>query len=107
MATVIGLLASSGLRSGERVRLDRSDVDLASAILLARKTKTRKDSLVPVHTTTQTALRLYVGDRDAAFPTSKDQASFLSSRGNRLSATGLQTGFAEVRKVTDFDGGKR
>ncbi|MER9082089.1 site-specific integrase [Mesorhizobium sp. M0895] len=29
-----------------------------------------------------------------------------SSRGNRLSATGLQNGFAEVRKLADFDGGK-
>lgn len=30
MATLIGLLASSGLRSGEVVRLDRSDVDLTT-----------------------------------------------------------------------------
>lgn len=106
MATVIGLLASSGLRSGEVVRLDRSDVDLASGILLVRKTKFRKDRLVPVHTTTQTALRQYVRERDATFPTPKDQAFFLSSRGNRLSATGLQNGFAEVRKVAGLDGGK-
>lgn len=27
-------------------------------------------------------------------------------RGNRLSATGLQNGFAEVRKLADIDGGK-
>ncbi|MER8428658.1 tyrosine-type recombinase/integrase [Mesorhizobium sp. M1403] len=106
LVTVIGVLASSGLRSGEVVRLDRSDVDLANGVLLIRKTKFRKDRLVPVHTTTQTALRQYVHERDAAFPTPKDQAFFLSSRGNRLSATGLQNGFAEVRKLAHLDGGK-
>lgn len=91
MATLIGLLASSGLRSGEVVRLDRTDVDLTNRVLLVRKTKFRKDRLVPVHTTTQAALRHYVRVRDAAFPQPKDQAFFLSSRGNRLSATGLKT----------------
>lgn len=106
MATVIGLLASSGLRSGEVVRLDRSDVDLANGILLVRKTKFRKDRLVPVHTTTQTALRHYVRERDAAFPRSKDQAFFLSSRGNRLSASGLQSAFAKVRELAGLDDGK-
>ncbi|WP_353024075.1 tyrosine-type recombinase/integrase [Mesorhizobium sp. M0998] len=65
-----------------------------------------KDRLVPVHTTTQAALRSYVHERDAAFPMPKDQAFFLSSRGNRLSATGLQNGFAEARKLAGLDGGK-
>ncbi|WP_322884619.1 tyrosine-type recombinase/integrase (plasmid) [Sinorhizobium medicae] len=106
MATLIGLLASSGLRSGEVVRLDRSDVDLTNGVLLVRKTKFRKDRLVPVHTTTQAALRHYVRVRDTAFPQPKDQAFFLSSRGNRLSATGLKNGFAEVRKFAGLDDGK-
>ncbi|WP_267903363.1 tyrosine-type recombinase/integrase [Sinorhizobium medicae] len=106
MATLIGLLASSGLRSGEVVRLDRTDVDLTNGVLLVRKTKFRKDRLVPVHTTTQAALRHYVRERDTAFPQPKDQAFFLSSRGNRLSATGLKNGFAEVRKFAGLDDGK-
>lgn len=42
MPTLIGLLASSGLRSGEVVRLDRSDVGLTNGVLLIRKTKFRK-----------------------------------------------------------------
>ncbi|MER9801581.1 tyrosine-type recombinase/integrase [Mesorhizobium sp. M0142] len=81
-------------------------VDLTSGVLLVRKTKFRKDRLVPVHTTTQAALRHYARERDAAFPTPKDQGFFLSSRDNRLSATGLQNGFAEVRKLAGLDGGK-
>lgn len=107
MATLIGLLASSGLRSGEVIRLDRSDVDLANGILLVRKTKFRKDRLVPIHKTTQAALGHYARARDAAFPTPKDHGFFLSSRGNRLSKTGLVNGFAEVRKLAGLDGGKQ
>jgi integrase len=107
MATLIGLLASSGLRSGEVVRLDRTDVDLANGVLHVRKTKFRKDRLVPVHPTTQAALRLYARERDTAFPRPKDGAFFLSSRGNRLSATGLRSTFAEVRRLAGLDDGKR
>lgn len=107
MATLIGLLASSGLRSGEVVRLDRADVDLANGVLHVRNTKFRKDRLVPVHPTTQAALRLYAGERDTAFPRPKDGAFFLSSRGNRLSATGLRSTFAEVRRLAGLDDGKR
>jgi integrase len=106
MATLIGLLASSGLRSGEALRLDRSDVDLANGVLLVRKTKFRKDRLIPVHATTQAALRRYARERDAVFPTPKDQAFFLSSRGNRLSAAGLQSAFAEVRRLAGLDNGR-
>lgn len=55
LATLVGLLASTGLRSGEAVRLDRGDVDLTSGVILVRKTKFRKDRLVPVHPTTRVA----------------------------------------------------
>jgi len=41
LASIIGLLASTGLRSGEALRLDRADVDLSSGILQIRKTKFR------------------------------------------------------------------
>ncbi|WP_244622180.1 tyrosine-type recombinase/integrase [Bradyrhizobium ivorense] len=53
MATLIGLLASTGLRSGEVVSLDRGDVDLTNRVVLVRKTKFRNDRLIPVHPTTR------------------------------------------------------
>ncbi|MFJ1259254.1 hypothetical protein [Cupriavidus sp. CuC1] len=37
LATVIGLLASTGPRSGEALRLDRADVDLSTGVLQIRK----------------------------------------------------------------------
>ncbi len=103
MATLIGLLASTGLRSGEAVRLDRGDVDLTRGIILIRKTKFRKDRLAPVHPTTLAALRRYARERNAAFPTPVDAGFFLSSRGCRLSAAGLQCNFAKVRKHAGLD----
>ena len=96
LATVIGLLASTGLRSGEALRLDRSDVDLANGVLQIRKTKFRKDRLVPVHASTLTALRDYVRHRDLAFPMPKTPAFFVSTRGTRLSKSGLSYGFGQA-----------
>ena len=89
LATLIGLLASTGLRSGEALRLDRSDVDLTNGILYVRQSKFRKDRLVPVHPTTLTALREYARWRDVAFPHPKSPAFFVSLRGSRLSKTAL------------------
>ena len=93
LTALVGLLASTGLRSGEALRLDRADVDLAGGVLHIRKTKFRKDRLVPVHPTTLTVLRSYARHRDAVFPVPKDPAFFLSSRGNRLSSAGLYAAF--------------
>lgn len=89
LVTLIGLLASTGLRSGEALRLDRADVDLTEGILQVRQSKFRKDRLVPVHATTLAALREYALSRDVAFPHPKSSAFYVSLRGNRLSAKAL------------------
>ena len=106
LTMLVGLLASTGLRSGEALRLDRADVDLVEGVLHIRKTKFRKDRLVPVHPTTLAALRRYARHRDAAFPVPKDSAFFLSSRGNRLSSAGLHAAFSAARKLAGLDSGK-
>jgi integrase len=106
LATLVGLLASTGLRSGEALRLDRADVDIETGVLHIRKTKFRKDRLVPVHSTTLEALRDYTRQRNLSFPTPKDSAFFLSSRGNRLSPAGLQKAFGAACKIAGFDKGK-
>jgi integrase len=103
--TAIGLLASTGLRSGEVVRLDRGDVDLDRAVLTIRQTKFRKDRLVPVHPTTRDVLRVYVKARDAAYRRAPSPAFFLSCRGARLSADGLGTAFQEACARAGLDRG--
>jgi integrase len=107
LAPVVGLLASTGLRSGEALRLDRADVDLVNGVLHIRQTKFRKDRLVPVHVTTLQALREYAQHRDAVHPMPKDAAFFLSARGSRLSSTGLETAFSAACALAGLDHGKR
>lgn len=103
--TIIGLLASTGLRSGEVVRLDRDDVDLTHGILRIRRTKFRKDRLVPVHSTTLAVLRRYAKARDRAYPKASSPGFFLSLRKGRLSAPGLNGAFRAVAAKVGLDRG--
>ena len=106
LTVLVGVLASTGLRSGEALRLDRADVDLVDGVLHVRKTKFRKDRLVPVHATTLAALGQYARHRDVAFPAPKDCAFFLSSRGGRLSPTGLSVAFGAACELAGLDSDK-
>ena len=102
------MLASTGLRSGEALRLDRGDVALTAGILHIRRTKFRKDRLVPVHSSTLAVLRDYAKHRDATFPERKTPAFFISSRGTRLSPTGLKAAFKAATSLANLDqNGKR
>ena len=106
LTALVGLLASTGLRSGEALRLDRADVDLIGGVLHIRKTKFRKDRLVPIHPTTLMELRNYDRHRSAVFPVPKDSAFFLSSRGNRLSPPGLYAAFDAACELAGLSGDK-
>jgi integrase len=103
LATIVGLLACTGLRSGEALRLDRSDVNLNDGVLQIRKSKFRKDRLVPVHASTMSALRSYAGVRDKVFPQPKGPAFFLSLRGNRLSKAALHVVFHKACELAGLN----
>jgi integrase len=105
--TIIGLLASSGLRSGEVRHLDRTDVDLDRALLRIRLTKFRKDRLVPVHPSTRAALITYSVARDRVFPHVECPAFFLGLRGQRLSSTSLAGAFQRARLRAGLESGTR
>jgi integrase/recombinase XerD len=93
--TVIGLMATSGLRLGEALWLDRCDVDLSDGALhiRARQTKQRE---VPLHNTTTKALREYVCRRDRLCPKPQTPAFFLSPRGERLTKDSFNQAFAKL-----------
>jgi integrase len=101
--TVLGLLASTGLRSGEALRLNRDDVDLAQGILQIRQTKFHKDRLVPVHPSTRKALTAYAVARDRTLPRCDSPAFFLSLRGQRLSQSGFCVAFHQARARAGLD----
>lgn len=64
-ATIIGLLAASGLRAGEITRLRLEDVrlEVETPHLRVLDTKFHKSRLVPLHPSTATALRAYATQR--------------------------------------------
>jgi integrase/recombinase XerD len=93
--TVIGLMATSGLRLGEALWLDRCDVDLGDGSLhiRARQTKQRE---VPLHDTTTKALREYVRRRDRLCPDPQTPAFFLTPQGERLTKDSFNQAFAKL-----------
>jgi len=83
-ATLLGLLAVTGLRISEALALNRADVDGAEAVLTIRRTKFGKSRLVPLHPSTQRALERYARRRDRVYPTPTTESVFVSERGARL-----------------------
>jgi integrase len=81
---MIGLLAVSGMRVGEAIRLDRADLDLADGVITVRASKFGKTRLVPLHPTTADALRGYLRLRDRLHPHPTTAAVFISPAGTRL-----------------------
>ncbi len=82
-STLFGLLAVTGMRIGEALGLDRRDVDWTEGVLTIRGTKFHKSRLVPLHASTQRALRRYALRRDRLHPHAKTTAFFVSERGMR------------------------
>jgi integrase/recombinase XerD len=83
-ATLIGLLAVTGMRLGETLALDRQDVDLAQGLITVRRAKGNKSRLVPLHPSTQRALQRYADMRDQTCPQPSSPSFFVSERGTRL-----------------------
>lgn len=84
LEAIIGLLAVSGLRIGEALRLDRSNVDLDIGVLHVLDSKFGKDRVVPIHPTTSVALADYLTVRDRLSPLPNHPAVFVSAAGTRM-----------------------
>lgn len=83
-ATLLGLLAVTGMRISEALALNRDDVNWSEAVLTIRRTKFGKSRLVPVHPSTQRALEQYTRRRDRVYPKPATESVFVSERGARL-----------------------
>jgi integrase len=83
-ATLIGLLAVTGIRVGEAIALDRGDVDLATGRLTVRFGKFGKSRELALHPSTVEALRRYQRLRNRLAPATGTPALFVSLAGTRL-----------------------
>jgi integrase len=96
-ATLLGLLAATGLRVSEALRIRRDDVDLTRAVLVIRATKFRKSRLVPLHVTAAEALRAYVADRDRLVSHPSVPTFFVADAGGALIYSTVRTAFLHLR----------
>ena len=96
--TLIGLLAATGLRIGEAIKLDRADIDWAEGVLLIRESKFGKSRLVPLTTTTLQALADYAELRDQLQQRRRRPSFFVSLTRKRLSYAVVSQTFRQCHR---------
>lgn len=103
-ATVFGLLASTGMRASEPLRLRVGDVDLDAGVLRVLETKFRKSRLVPMHPTVIEAMRRYAAQRDRD-PRGRSSAWFFLGRAeHRLPYRSVHHAFRRICTVLGWRG---
>ena len=94
--TMIALIAVTGMRVGEIVRLDRDDVDLCAGLLTIRNSKFGKSRQVALHPSTVDALADYARRRDERRPVPKSPSFFTSAIGTRVLRDNVSTVFPRL-----------
>jgi integrase len=96
-ATLFALLACTGMRHREVLRLTRFDIDWKQKLLHVRKTKFSKSRLVPLHPSTVEQLDQYARLRDRRYPLPRCDAFFVSMHGTALAQPTVHCTFAGIR----------
>lgn len=96
MRTLIGLLAVTGMRVGEAIRLDLADIDQVRGLLRIRDTKFGKSRELAVDPTTIRTLREYLRRRDRPVPVEPTQAVLTSAAGTRLIYCNVHLAFNRI-----------
>jgi integrase/recombinase XerD len=99
--TLVGLLAATGLRIGEAIKLDRADLDWTASVLSIRESKFGKSRLVPVTESTLQALADYARLRDQLQRRVRQPSFFTSRTRHRLCYAVVSAAF---RAVIDASG---
>lgn len=95
-ATLIGLLAATGLRPGEAAALEQGDADLEAHLLTIRKSKLGKSRLVPIHSSTVAALKQYARARDRIFGHPRSSLFFVSEHGTALDLSAVSRWLCKI-----------
>lgn len=99
MANIIAVLAVTGMRVGEVLRLSTRDINPGEGTVLVRANKNGPDRLVPIHPTTVEALARYEmsPERLAAGPQS-DGPLFVTVRGGAYQRPTVESHFQRIRQ---------
>jgi len=95
---LFGLLAVTGLRLGEAIRLQPQDVDLAAGVLTVRGAKFGKSRLVPLHPSTRAVLRDYAKRRDEFLAGRPTPYFLMTGRGKRMEKSNLSLVFRALSR---------
>src|SRR6266540_3575219 len=94
--TLIGLLATCGLRVSEAIALNTVDLDRDEELVVIRETKFAKSRLVPLHSTTMARLAAYIKLRDQTHVHPLCPALLVSGVGSRLHHSNVGLTFAQL-----------
>jgi integrase len=97
-ATLIGLLAATGMRVSEALGLDDADLDRREPLLSIRGAKFNKSREVPIDASTLQALVEFTRRRDRLRPHRDCPSLFLSATGLRLPYQRFQRAFRRLTK---------
>lgn len=95
-ATLIGLLAATGMRRGEAIRLDRDDLDVDGGWLRVREAKFDRSRQLALSESTLDALTRYRRRSEELCPTPDTAALLVSSAGTRLLECNVESTFRKL-----------
>jgi integrase len=90
---LFGLLAVSGLRISEVIKMERQDVDFHQGLLTIRQTKFNKSRLIPLHVSTRDVLAEYAQRRDRLMPTQSSPCFLVNDHGRCLESSNVRRTF--------------
>lgn len=105
-ASLIGLLAVTGMRVSEVLGLDDTDIDRARGLVVIRGAKFNKTREVPLHATTLVALNTFVRRRDRQRPHRRSPSLFLSTTGERVRYTSFCVAFRRLVQAAGIGNGR-
>jgi integrase/recombinase XerD len=98
MCTLVGLLAATGLRPGEAVRLKQQDVNLTKQQLIINDSKGWKRRIVPISGSSAVALDSYQSCRNQLVVSTLVDAFFITDTGKALDIRAADYAFSLLRK---------
>ena len=107
VATIIGLLYTTGLRIGEALKLSIGDLDFKRRLIHVRESKFKKSRYVTLSPSTVDQLRAYLYKlRNAGYSTSSTAPLFVAPGGGRYGKTTFATIFLEIIRRLGIRGPK-
>jgi integrase len=102
--TMIGLMASTGLRLCEALKLQREDFDPGARRLIIRETKFNKSRIVPLDDSVTNALANYADFRDTYAVRARTDRFLVSEQGREMKSSVVHYTFQKIRDCVALHG---